>query len=259
MIDHVINLFKYFPEVNNSIVAGLLIFTRILGFAFFAPILSRKETPSLIKISFSFMLTIVFVGILHPSAPPKEMSLILEVFLNTVFGALVGYVAAVIFETIPAAGDMINMQMGLSSAMMFDPSAKTQISVMGRFFTFLGIIIFFQIGGLYWLISAFEKSFHIFPLYATSIPLQQVVNLDYIILLTGNVLFIGLQLAAPILLATLGMDIILGIISKTAPQVNVFQLSFLFKPLLGAWIMIIILPMLVNVISDYFSYYSSIY
>ena len=82
--------------------------------------------------------------------------------------------------------------------------------------------------------------------------------MDYIIKLSSNVLYMGLQIASPILLATLGQDIILGVISKTAPQVNVFQLSFLFKPVLGSAIMVWILPMLVNIISDYFLSYSKI-
>ena len=69
----------------------------------------------------------------------------------------------------------------------------------------------------------------------------------------------GLQLASPVLLATLGQDIILGVISKTAPQVNVFQLSFLFKPVLGAAIMVWILPMLFNVIQDYLLSFSGIF
>ena len=102
------------------------------------------------------------------------------------------------------------------------------------------------------------RSFEIFPLDATIIPLQQLVNMDYLVQLSSNVLFMGLQIASPILLATLGQDIILGVISKTAPQVNVFQLSFLFKPVLGAAIMVWILPMLVNIISDYFLSFAKI-
>ena len=74
----------------------------------------------------------------------------------------------------------------------------------------------------------------------------------------GNILFMGLHIAAPVLLATLAQDIILGIISKTAPQVNVFSLSFLFKPVMGAFILIVILPMLVNVITDFLTSYANI-
>ena len=69
----------------------------------------------------------------------------------------------------------------------------------------------------------------------------------------------GLQIASPVLLATLGQDIILGVISKTAPQVNVFQLSFLFKPVVGAAILVWIMPMLVNIINDYFLSFANIF
>ena len=88
---------------------------------------------------------------------------------------------------------------------------------------------------------------------------MKIVNMDYLIQMTSNVLYMGLQIASPILLATLGQDIILGVISKTAPQVNVFQLSFLFKPVFGAAILVWILPMLINIISDYFQSYSNIF
>ena len=101
--------------------------------------------------------------------------------------------------------------------------------------------------------------FEVFPLYASSIPLDKLVNMDYLIKMTSNVLYMGLQIASPVLLATLGQDIILGVISKTAPQVNVFQLSFLFKPVFGAAIMVWILPMLINIITDYYQSYTNIF
>mgnify|MGYP002731270686 FL=1 len=83
--------------------------------------------------------------------------------------------------------------------------------------------------------------------------------MEYLIKMTSNVLYMGLQVASPVLLATLGQDIILGVISKTAPQVNVFQLSFLFKPVFGAAILVWIMPMLLNIISDYFLSYANIF
>ena len=89
--------------------------------------------------------------------------------------------------------------------------------------------------------------------------MEKIINLDYLVKTTSNVLYVGLQIASPVLLATLGQDIILGVISKTAPQVNVFQLSFLFKPVFGAAIMIWILPMLIGVISDFFLSFAGIY
>ena len=183
----------------------------------------------------------------------------MALILNYAVGAMIGFVAQLLLLAIEAGGDMINMQMGLSSAMVLDPTTQSQTSILSRIFGLLGILIFIQVGGVYWLFRALMRTFELFPIYASSIPLQQLVNLDYVIQLSSNVLYMGLQIASPVLLATLGQDIILGVISKTAPQVNVFQLSFLFKPVLGAAIMIWILPMLFSVISDYFTSYANIF
>lgn len=252
-------LMNNFPMLNAYLAGGIFMFARLLGFFRFAPVFNRKEMPGMVKLGLILLMTIILTGIAKPDVTIIKDSFALSILLNIVVGALIGYVAQLILLAIDAGGDMVNMQMGLSSAMVLDPTTSSQVSIVGKCFQFLGLLIFIQLGGIYWLLSALIHSLEIFPLDATIIPLQQLVNLDYVAKLSSNVLFMGLQIASPILLATLGQDIILGVISKTAPQVNVFQLSFLFKPVLGAAIMVWILPMLVNVISDYFLSYSKIF
>ena len=260
MIDAVLQAFpKYFPEVNSALSAGLLIFARLMGFIRFAPVLNRKEIPGMIKLAFALILTIILMMTVKTGPIPSGSSLILGLILNTVGGMLVGFIANCIVLAISAAGDMINMQMGLSSAMVLDPTVGTQVSILGNFFGLLAVILFIDVGGMYWLINALHRSFEIFPVYASAIPMDRLINKEYLVTLTSNVLYIGLQIASPVLLATLGQDLILGIISKTAPQVNVFQLSFLFKPVLGAAILLWIMPVIVNVINDYFMSYARIF
>ncbi|MBR1942332.1 flagellar biosynthetic protein FliR [bacterium] len=258
MEDFIVQINSLIPGFMENMFAGLVIFSRMLGFARFAPVLNRKEIPGMVKIGLSFLLSIIFVMLLHPKGMPENGDLLLAIILNLAVGAMIGYMAQLILAAVEAGGDMINMQMGLSSAMVLDPTSSSQVSVVGRYFGVLGLLIFLKIGGAYWLFQAFEKSFEIFPIYATTVPLARLVNMDYLISMSSNVLYMGLQIASPVLLATLGQDIILGVISKTAPQVNVFQLSFLFKPVFGAAILIWILPMLVNVITDYFMTFSHI-
>ena len=247
-----------FPDFARWFSAGFIVFARLLGFIRFAPVFNRKEIAGIIKLALAFLLTVIITPMLKPANPPADSMLLLLV-LNFAAGAIIGYIAQIIILAIESGGDMINTQMGLSSAMVMDPSTNSQTSILSRVITLLGLVIFIEIGGFYWIINALIRSFEIFPIYAVAIPLEKIINMDYLITTTSNVLYIGLQIASPVLLATLGQDIILGVISKTAPQVNVFQLSFLFKPVLGAAIMIWILPMLINVISDFFTSFSSIY
>lgn len=248
-----------FPEFEKYFSAGFIVFARLLGFIRFAPILNRKDINTIVKLSLAFLLTLMITPLLNPSAPPSSISPILLWLLNFAVGAIIGYIAQLIILAIEAGGDMINTQMGLSSAMVMDPTTNSQTSILSRMITMMAICIFINLGGFYWLFNALLRSFEIFPIYAVHIPLEKIINLDYLIKTTSNVLYIGLQIASPVLLATLGQDIILGVISKTAPQVNVFQLSFLFKPVFGAAIMIWILPMLIGVISDFFLSFSNIY
>ena len=248
-----------FPDFERWFSAGFIVFARLLGFIRFAPVFNRKEIAGLVKLALTFILTLMITPILKPASPPGDISPLLLLLLNFAVGAIIGYIAQLLILAIEAGGDMINTQMGLSSAMVMDPTTNSQTSILSRMITLLGICIFIQLGGFYWMFNALMRSFEIFPIYAVSIPLEKIINIDYLVTMTSNVLYMGLQIASPVLLATLGQDIILGVISKTAPQVNVFQLSFLFKPVFGAAIMIWILPMLINVISEFFLSFSKIY
>ncbi len=255
-----VELMKLFPQLSASIVSGTYVFARLLGFFRFAPVFNKKEIPGMVKLSLVLLMTLIITPFLKvETLAGIQDSFALSILLNFAVGAMIGYLAQLILLAVDAGADMINMQMGLSSAMVLDPTTSSQVSILTRIISLLGILIFINIGGVYWLVRAFLRSFEIFPLFATSVPLSELVNMNYLITMSSNVLYIGLQIASPVLLATLGQDIILGVISKTAPQVNVFQLSFLFKPVFGAAIMTWILPMLMNVISDYFLTYSRIF
>lgn len=252
-------LIKMFPALNTMLAAGIMVFSRLMGFIRFAPVFNRKEIPGMVKLALCLLLTIIITPFVKTDSLFVMESFTLSIILNIVTGALIGYMAQLILMAVEAGADMINMQMGLSSAMVLEPTTSSQVSILSKIMALFGLLIFINLGGVYWLIRALMRSFEIFPIYATSIPLEQLVNMNYLITMSSNVLFMGLQIAAPVLLATLGQDIILGVISKTAPQVNVFQLSFLFKPVLGAAIMIWILPMLLNIIGEYFLSYSNIF
>ena len=247
------------PEINMALGSGIMVFLRLVGLMRFAPVLSKSEIPSMVRLSFAIISTIIICGVIKPTPPTDGTPIFLCMALNFIFGAIIGYIANCVLAAVLTGGDMINTQMGLSSAMIMDPSTKSQVSVMANFFSVLALLIFMYSGGVYWLFNAIIKSFTVFPMYSVDFHFEKIVNIQYLSEVTANILFTGMHIAGPILLATLGQDIILGIISKTAPQVNVFSLSFLFKPVMGAFILIVILPMLINVITDFLVSYANIF
>ena len=250
-------IMQMFPKVNTYIMAGSLVFARMLGFFRFCPIFNRKDIPSLVKIPLALIVTSFILPFLSPEKVFAECdSYALSLLLNVVVGAIIGYMAQLITIAIDSGAEMINM--GLSSATALDPTTSAQVSILTKMISLMGILIFINVGGVYWLFKALLRSFEIFPMYSAHVPLAQLVKMDMLIKMSSNTLYMGLQIASPVLMATLAQDIILGVISRTAPQVNVFQLSFLFKPVLGAAIMVWILPMLMNIIEDYFLSFANI-
>lgn len=259
MDSYLVELVKLFPKINIYLMAGFLVFARLLGFFRFAPIFNRKDFPSLVKIPMAIIVAVFIVPFLSPEKVMAECdSFALSILLNIVVGAIIGYMAQLITIAVDCGAEMINMQMGLSSATALDPTTSAQVSILTKMISLMGILIFIHLGGVYWMFKALVRSFEIFPMYASYIPLAKLVKMDLLIKMSSNTLYMGLQIASPVLLATLAQDIILGVISRTAPQVNVFQLSFLFKPVLGAAIMVWILPMLMNVIEEYFLSFANI-
>lgn len=252
-------IMQMFPKINIYLMAGALVFARMIGFFRFCPIFNRKDIPSLVKIPLALIVTIFIVPFLSPEKVLTHCdSFMLSLLLNVVVGAMIGYMAQLITIAIDCGAEMINMQMGLSSATTLDPTTSAQVSILTKMISLMGILIFIHLGGIFWLFKALVRSFEIFPLYSAQVPLAQLVKMDLLIKMSSNTLYMGLQIASPVLLATLAQDIILGVISRTAPQVNVFQLSFLFKPVLGAAIMVWILPMLMNIIEEYFLSFANI-
>ena len=143
MIDAVLNFYSQIsPDLEKYLGSGLMIFGRVMGFIRFAPGFSRRDVHTMAKIGIAIILTVMICVTLPLTPQPAESSFVLALSLNVFFGALMAFIANCILMIVEAGGDMINMQMGLNAASVFDPSTSQQSSVMGRFFSLFGLILF---------------------------------------------------------------------------------------------------------------------
>ena len=171
-------LIKMFPALNTMLAAGIMVFSRLMGFIRFAPVFNRKEIPAMVKLALCLLLTIIITPFVKTDSLFVMESFTLSIILNIVTGALIGYMAQLILMAVEAGADMINMQMGLSSAMVLEPTTSSQVSILSKIMALFGLLIFINLGGVYWLIRALMRSFEIFPIYATSSPLEQLVSMN---------------------------------------------------------------------------------
>ena len=252
MTDSFVLFLDKIPGFYNYLFAFTLMFARTLAFFQIAPVFRRKELFHMAKIGLAMAMSFFFMGIIDIGEVPKDVPYLYLFFINILIGYFFGLICRFIYATIQAAGDMANNQMALSSASTFDPSTRVQTSIVGQVLSWLGLIIFIEIGGIEWLFLAFRRIFDIFPVFEPVPMIVDSVTLDYIIYTSGNIIFTGFQMVGPVIITTLAIDITLGIISKTAPQINVFQLSFVFKPCVGVMVLLATLPIMLRVIEEYF-------
>src|SRR3989338_2600125 len=211
----------------------LLILFRISGVMLRAPILSSQNIPILGRTAIAIWVSIILWFVL-PSAPGEFAGTVFLLALvnELIIGLLIGFVAEIIFLAVQSAGELMDLQMGFSIATTFDPIFGAQISVIGRLTLMPSLLLFVVAGGHHMILESLHRSLELLPvgvpinLFSENLPL-------FIGHTVQKMMLISIQLAAPIILLLFLADFSFGIVSRVAPQVNVFMLGFQVKPSIG--------------------------
>jgi flagellar biosynthesis protein FliR len=227
----------------------ILIIGRIGGVFIQAPIFNSRSLSTLAKTSMAiwFALLLWFVTPINPQLPETPLMFVLTLAFEVAIGFVIGFIVNIIFIAAQAGGEIMDMQMGLSVATALDPVFGSVISVIGRLAFFTAMIIFISANGHHLLLAGLHQSF-------TALPVGKLPNftspeMGLQIISLGSYLWLtAIKLAAPIVLIIFLSDFTFGIVSRVAPQVNVFMLGFQVKPSLGLFSFMLALPFFIKYI-----------
>ncbi|HHY81541.1 MAG TPA: flagellar biosynthesis protein FlhB [Clostridiales bacterium] len=229
----------------NQAAIFLLILMRIISFLAATPLLSLRGIPSLLKIGLSLLLAYILYMVI-PYQPMIEESLLAYGILaakEILFGLALGYIVNLVFICFQMAGQMVDFQIGFSMATYYDPMSSNRVSLFGNLYYWIGITLFYAVNGHYYLIHAMVQSFELVPL--TQLNFGQLY-LGNIIQLFTDTFLIAFEIAMPIIFIVLLADVVMGIISRTVPQINILMLNLPLKMLLGILAAAALLPALIN-------------
>jgi len=197
----------------------------------FAPFFSSGSIPVRIKVGLTLALSIVLYPIL-PGAPGiSTTSNWLRVLLGEAFiGLAMGLAIQFVIEGVLLAGQILGFQMGFSLENIIDPQTQVDTPVLAIFHQSIALLIFLQLGVHRWLLRGLAKSFEYVPPGAVAL---NSPTTEELLRAAGGMLLVGLQIAAPALVATFVADISLGFIGKAAPQFPVVFTGVSVKSLLG--------------------------
>lgn len=212
-------------QLNFWLAAFFWPFVRILALVASAPIFGNPGVPVRVKIGLAFVLTLILAPVLGPMPPVEPGSAIglLIMAQQIVIGVAIGFAMRIIFTAVEMAGQIAGMQMGLGFATFFDPQNAAQMPVVGQFLGLVATLVFLALNGHLLLIEVLVQSFKVLPVVA---PPYSTNGWRVLVGWGGEVFLAGLLLSLPIMAALLITNLALGIMTRAAPQLNVFSVGF---------------------------------
>ncbi|MBZ5698049.1 MAG: flagellar biosynthetic protein FliR [Acidobacteriia bacterium] len=204
---------------------------RVGGLLTFSPFFGDRATPNPVKVG----LLIVLTALLLPVVPLRPVPLgpvdwIQMVLGECLVGMLMGLSLQVVFEGMQFAGQFSGIQLGLSVATLFDPQSNADSTALPVLYNLITLLIFLQLNIHHWVLRGLENSFEYLPVgsaVATQLLSRELVRV------MGALFVLGVQIAAPVLLATMMIDLVIGFLSKASPQLPAMLMGIPVKSLTG--------------------------
>lgn len=214
----------------DRVVLWMLVLTRVTGLLAAFPVLGAEQLPLQLRAALAAILATIIVPVVPvpPTLPTGVPALIALMAAELAVGLLLGTVVAWIIEALAFAGALMDAQMGFSFVQFLDPSTNQTTSVSGSFLVQMASVLIFVTGLHHQMILALVDSYRVAPM-GQGVPLQAMG----LVLLLGQLLAKGFQLAFPVLAVLFLVDLVLGISGKFMPQLQLLQLSFPLKIAFG--------------------------
>lgn len=238
-----------FMLAENFIQVYVLVVFRLAGMMIFAPFFGSSRVSRRLRVLLCLVLAAGLAdSVALPGNIPDTMwGLAVAIGAEMMFGLAMGMILSLIFIAAQWAGEIVGQQMGFNLGEVFDPQFGAQSSVVGEMFYMLTLVIFLAVGGHHAMLIGVFKSFQSLPL------LSVFIGPDLLTMLLGVLMgatTLAIQLAAPVLLTMLVIDLALGIISKTMPQINVMTAGISLRSLVGTAVLVAGMSLTAAILQD---------
>lgn len=241
---------------SNEIIALIASFiwplTRILGLIAIAPPFGNNAVPTRVKLVLGIMLAMIIAPAVKPLENVDLLSLTAIVIMlqQLIIGMSMGFIIRIVFAGIELSGEIIGLTMGFGFASFFNPLSQTRSSAISQFLILVSTLIFLTLDLHLSLFASLLDSFRTIPI---SSELTLGFSAEKLVLFGSELFSIGLQLALPIIAALLIANIALGILTRAAPQLNLYGIGFPLTIAVGFFMVSLILPYMNGPIQNAFN------
>ena len=232
-----------FTDTQLSAWYGALFWplVRVLALFSTAPLLSHRAIPVRIKVGLALAISAVVLP--SVAAPPISdvlsaagLALLVQ---NILVGVVIGFTVRIVMAALEMAGDLLGLQMGLSFAGFFNPASGQTQTAVSSFMSLLALLMFVAIDGHLLLVHALAESFRLFPLTPGA---ELPFSFDRVARMGADMFSIALTIALPFIAVMLLVNIVLGVLARVAPQLNIFAIGFPLTIFVGLGVLFLMLP-----------------
>ena len=230
----------------------LMILVRVATFVYIASFFGMNNTPHRVKIGFSAFLAIILFQTIQPKEALEYSGVIgfaIIILKEGITGVLIGYAANICNSIIVFSGKVIDMEIGLAMANMYDPTTRSQSGLTGTMYNYFIMMLLIVTDMHHYILRALIDTYQILPVNGTVFDWEHLMG--SMIMYMADMMVIGFRIALPIFACSMILSCILGIMAKVAPQMNMFAVGMQVKILLGLGIMfltIVLLPDIADMI-----------
>ena len=219
-------------EIVQLVQMWLWPFFRIAGLLMTAPVIGTRTVPVRVRMAMAVLITIIIFPVLLevPSIDPFSAEGILITMQQVMIGVSMGLCMRVVFVALELAGQAIGQLMGLMMASMVDPANGNQVPIIGQFYLLLATLLFLAVDGHLIMIAVLAESFTGFPISTSGVSRNMAWD---VVLWTGTILKTAVVIALPAMVSLLIVNLAFGVMTRSAPQLNIFAVGFPIMIILG--------------------------
>jgi flagellar biosynthetic protein FliR len=239
-------------QLTAWIASFLWPLTRILGLVSAAPVFGNTGVPMLIKLTLGVTLALIVAPVIPPvpSVDPTSWPGLLIAAQEMLIGASMGFSLRLVFAAIEFAGEVSSSVMGFSFATFYDPTSAGRTNAVSQFLALVATMAFLALNAHLVLIEALVESFFTLPISTT--PMSVAAPLE-MVRWGGRIFSAGLQIALPIVAALLVTNIAMAILTRAAPQLNLFGIGFPITLGVGFLVLSFVVPYLARPMENLFN------
>lgn len=237
----------------NQYFLFFLLIIRISGIFITAPIFSSKNVPIRIRVGLILILALIMFSFLpyrHFNSNLSFIGYFLLVAKELIVGVALGLIPKVLFAAIEFAGTIIGFQMGLGIVNVLDAQSDSQISIIASLKNLMASLLFVILDGHHLFLIMITRSYEKIPIGGFTFTTNKI---DIFIRLSADLFIIGLKIGAPLIVALFLANVIMGLMARSVPQMNIFVVGFPFTIGMGLILLMISIPYMIQAFTNLFS------